>query len=137
MASASARLLPVPLVSLTADYLSHVTLAGDIHRTTALASVEAAPAAAAAPAHVALDESEEVEVFTCRVSAGATFDSAAELREHYHTDWYRYCLHRSTRGLPPVTEVEFDALIDGEAAIPESRAVRRHAKCPPLRPIWS
>ena len=44
--------------------------------------------------------------------SGVAFESAEELRQHYHTDWYRYNLQRSRRGLGPVTEADFDAQVE-------------------------
>ena len=100
----------VPLLSLSPEYLKGVSLAGVLTQPgLAPASAPAAPTAAA-PASTVPGEQE----FHCRVS-GVSFDSADALREHYHSDWYRYNLQRSTRSMPPVSEDEFDSLIEANA----------------------
>jgi hypothetical protein len=97
-------------------YLQGVTLAGEIAHAS---MSEQAPSAAASPdSEVAAPEaatpsSEEAPKVFCRVS-GIWLDSA-ELREHYHTDWYRYNLKRSMRSLPPVTEAAFEDLVENDA----------------------
>ena len=50
----------------------------------------------------------------CRVS-DIWLDNAAALREHCKSDWYRYNLQRSTRGLLPVTEAAFEELVENDA----------------------
>jgi hypothetical protein len=39
------------------------------------------------------------------------FDTAAEQRAHFKTDWHRYNVRRRVQGAPPVGEEAFDALI--------------------------
>ena len=104
---------PVPIVSLEDDYLQTVVLAGEL-QSSASAAPASAPAAApaAAPADANTPVAESTQVY-CRVSD--LWLSPVELREHYKTDWYRYNLKRSTRGLPPVQEAAFDDLVENGA----------------------
>ena len=50
------------------------------------------------------------------------FADVQSLREHYHTDWYRYNLKRSARGQPPIGEDEFDRLVEQATAAPDRAA---------------
>ena len=76
---------------------------------------EAAPDdSGAAPHSSSVDVTEgDTKVF-CRVS-GIWLDDAAALREHCHTDWYRFNLKRSLRGLPPLDEAQFEELVETDA----------------------
>lgn len=42
------------------------------------------------------------------------FDSAADQREHFKTDWHRYNLKRRLRHQPPATEEQFESLIENQ-----------------------
>jgi len=96
-----------PLLTFTSDYLSELTLATD---TPAPAATHAR-AAAPSPEVPTSDEPTASSDFCCRTS-NARFESAEALREHYHTDWYRYNLRLASRRLPPVTEAAFEALVE-------------------------
>eukprot|EP00964_Phaeocystis_antarctica_P082861 scaffold52042_cov48-Phaeocystis_antarctica.AAC.2 len=87
----------LPLLALSSEYLAGCTLVGDV------SAPRAAEAAAAEPREapqVAAADGEDGN-FHCGVSR-ATFESAEALREHYHTDWYRFNLKRAQRQLAPV-----------------------------------
>ena len=103
---------PQFITSLGDAYLQGVVLAGELQ---AAAKPAAPPAAAPAAALAAAPapSSEASRVF-CRVS-DIWLENATALREHLKTDWYRYNLQRSTRGLPPVTETAFDELVENDA----------------------
>ena len=98
----------IPLLALSADYLAGCTLVGDVSVTSA-----SGPAAAEQDKVPAPADGEDGR-FHCGLSR-ATFDSADALREHYHTDWYRYNLKRAQRQLPPVDEAEFERLVEADA----------------------
>jgi hypothetical protein len=85
----------LPLLALSSEYLAGCTLVGDVSAPSATD-----PAAAEPPAPLAAADGEDGN-FHCGVSR-ATFDSAEALREHYHTDWYRFNLKRAQRQLAPV-----------------------------------
>ena len=105
-----------PIVSLDDAYLVGVQLAGAILANEPTAP-SAAPTPAAEHANAPAPATDDARVF-CRVS-DLWFESAAALREHCHTDWYRYNLKRSLRGLPPVTEAGFDELVETDALADE------------------
>ena len=97
----------VPLLALSADYLAGCTLMGDVS--------SAIEPAAAEPREVPpVPAYGEDGNFHCGVSR-ATFGSAEALREHCHTDWYRYNLKRAQRQLVPVDEAEFERLLETDA----------------------
>ena len=96
------------IATLEDAYLQGVVLAGELQATTA---PSATPPEAAEPA--AAPDGPPAQTY-CRVS-DIWLESAAALREHCKTDWYRYNLQRSTRSLPPVTESAFDELVDNDA----------------------
>ena len=105
----------VPLVGLSEAYLSDVAVAGglkDTHTTTTATPPSAPTAPSPSAAAVAASGAAADDACYCRAS-GVRFESAAALRAHYHTDWYRYNLKRAARALPPVsTEEAFDALVE-------------------------
>ena len=105
-----------PIVALEDAYLVGVQLAGAILANEPTAP-SAAPTPAAEHANAPAPATDDTRVF-CRVS-DLWFESAAALREHCHTDWYRYNLKRSSRGLPPVTEAGFDELVETDALADE------------------
>ena len=86
----------VPLLSLSSEYLAGCTLVGDVSAPS-VADPAAAEPREAPPAAADGEDGN----FHCGVSR-ATFDSAEALREHYHTDWYRFNLKRAQRQLAPV-----------------------------------
>lgn len=43
----------------------------------------------------------------------ASFDTIEELRMHFHSDWYRYCVKLKADGRDPVSEDEFEEMLDG------------------------
>ena len=101
-------------------YLLGVVLAGELtmaksETTAPKRQGEAAPDdSGAAPHSSSVDVTEgDTKVF-CRVS-GIWLDDAAALREHCHTDWYRFNLKRSLRGLPPLDEAQFEELVETDA----------------------
>lgn len=104
--------LPKPIVTLSDEYCQGVTLAGELAATNVAAVAAPAPAAAAAASATSVD-AEDGKVY-CRVS-GIWLESAAALREHCHTDWYRFNVQRSARGMPPVTEEQFEELVESDA----------------------
>lgn len=108
--------LRTPIVALDDQFLQGVILA-DATLAPGAGSVASAPAAAPSPdaaaAPSAAAAGTDGQVF-CRVS-NIWLENAAALREHCHTDWYRYNLQRSTRALPPVTEAAFDDLVENDA----------------------
>ncbi|TIA88973.1 hypothetical protein E3P81_03187 [Wallemia ichthyophaga] len=42
----------------------------------------------------------------------ASFDTIEELRMHFHSDWYRYCVKLKADGKDPVTEEAFEDMLD-------------------------
>lgn len=42
----------------------------------------------------------------------ASFDTIEELRMHFHSDWYRYCVRLKADGNEPVSEEAFDEMMD-------------------------
>jgi hypothetical protein len=103
----------VPLLSLKSGYLDGVAHVGGVvgdHITKRKAP--------AAPDQDVARTAGGHDAHYCRVSK-VQFDSAKALREHYHTDWYRYNLKRSVRGQPPTSEAEFDALVEGGQLLDE------------------
>lgn len=86
----------LPLLSLSSEYLAGCTLVGDVSAPS-VADPAAAEPREAPPAAADGEDGN----FHCGVSR-ATFDSAEALREHYHTDWYRFNLKRAQRQLAPV-----------------------------------
>lgn len=42
----------------------------------------------------------------------ASFDTIEELRMHFHSDWYRYCVKLKADGKAPVSEEAFDEMMD-------------------------
>jgi hypothetical protein len=110
----------VPLLSLKDDYFNGVAHVGDVVGDHIMARKGHAAAGLQAPDHDAgpTPEPGGHDGHFCRVS-NVQFDSAAALREHYHTDWYRYNLKRSVRGQPPTSEAEFDALVEGGQLLDE------------------
>ena len=87
----------LPLLALSSEYLAGCTLVGDVSAPSATAPAAAEPREAPPPAAADGEDGN----FHCGVSR-ATFDSAEALREHYHTDWYRFNLKRAQRQLAPV-----------------------------------
>ena len=107
-----------PIVSLSDAYLDGVQPVGAAVGTatspsTPVADLAVAESADTPPLASAEDTAADTRVY-CRAS-DLWLESAAALREHCHTDWYRYNLKRSLRGLPPVTEAAFDELVDTNA----------------------
>ena len=89
MSCASLQQRSKPIVSLDDAYLVGVQLAGAILANEPTAP-SAAPTPAAEHANAPAPATDDARVF-CRVS-DLWFESAAALREHCHTDWYRYNL---------------------------------------------
>lgn len=50
-------------------------------------------------------------------TTGASFDTIEELRQHFHSDWYRYCVKLRTNGKPPISEEEFGELMDDMSSL--------------------
>ena len=99
---------PTCIVTLDDEYLSNVVLAGELPQAKA-EQKSSAPAPTAEPTDVT-DSNTNAKVY-CRVS-DLWLESAAALREHCRSDWYRFNLQRSTKGLPPVAEAAFDELVE-------------------------
>ena len=89
---------PTCIVTLDDEYLSNVVLAGELPQAKA-EQKSPAPAPTAEPT----DVTDNTTKVYCRVS-DVWLESAAALREHCRSDWYRFNLQRSTKGLPPVAE---------------------------------
>lgn len=110
----------VPLLSLKGQYLDGVAHVGDVVGDQITKRKEHAsaglPASDREVAPMLVPGGHDGHF--CRVS-NVQFDSAEALREHYHTDWYRYNLKRSVRGQPPTSEAEFDALVEGGQLLDE------------------
>ncbi len=66
---------------------------------------------------------------TCGVGKGGAtgFASVAEQREHFKTDWHRLNVKRALAKQPPLTEAEFDALLDhDEVGDDDSDGLQQH-----------
>ena len=113
-----------PLLSFSEAYLSELTLADGIDAPSPPPSParSGACAAATAPEPAAAPSGEDGDFF-CRTS-NVRFESAEALREHYHTDWYRYNLRLSARRLPPVSEAAFEALVEQASRAPAVASLR-------------
>ncbi len=54
-----------------------------------------------------LHQPEPKKMFTC-ISCRVAFDTAAEQRTHFFTDWHRYNMKRRFANLPPVAAIAFN-----------------------------
>ncbi len=110
----------VPLRSFSPEYVAGITqadTAGIVDLSPEPCAAAATEDAAASGGPAAADLPSDAAPagdggnFFCRVS-NARFESAAALRQHFHTDWYRYNLRLASCKLAPLSEAAFDALVE-------------------------
>lgn len=74
--------------------------------------------AAASESGQAVDPSEFVKgdssALRCSLCGVIQFDSIAEQRAHFSSDWHRYNIKRSLSSKTPVKEQEWSTMVDGE-----------------------